>query len=111
MKIEKFVKIPLAGYTTISDDALVKKCLELAGEAQTIQALSIRILINCNYDEDVVELKKTELFDRIDRHLNSKDDPVPWNRRYLLKQAKKIRTGVEDWSQLVDDLLKFKTQT
>lgn len=104
-------KKSLDDYVWLSEDRLTLKCLELAGDVGSIDALAERVLRKENYDENVVLLKRDELVERIDSHLNCAEDPITWNRQFLLKFIKKKykdQVPTRDQSDSVDHLLKFK---
>lgn len=101
----------LEDYVWLSEDRLTLKCLELAGDVGSIDALAERVLRKENYDENVVLLKRDELIERIDSHLNCAEDPVTWNRQFLLKFIKKKfkdQVGTRGQTDSVDHLLKLK---
>lgn len=76
-----------SSYGAISPDRLVVKCLEYARDVRTVELLADRVLRKENFDDDVVDLKRNEIFKQITQHLNG-EETIHWTENYLLKIAK-----------------------
>lgn len=113
-KISRLSKKTLKDYIPISQELLVKKCLQFGGTSHTVFKLAETILLDENYDDAAVAALSGMISKQIDAHLNNTKEAGcrTWTRKYLMtlkSQHKGFAGNLREFTKMVDDLLRFSS--